>query len=43
MLKTVYCMLNNCLELDKWVLNEEQTYPTPDSCLTRLLHGRGRS
>jgi len=36
------CMLNSCLEWDKWVLNE-RTYPTPDSCLTHLFHGRGRS
>jgi len=30
------CLLNNCLEWDKWVLNE-RTYPTPDSCLTHLF------
>ena len=30
------CMLNNCLEWDKWVLNE-RTYHTPDSCLTHLF------
>ena len=30
------CMLNYCLEWDKWVLNE-WTYPTPDSGLTHLF------
>jgi len=35
-------VLNHCLEWDKPVLNE-RTYHTPDSGLTRLLLGRGRS
>jgi len=30
------CMLNHCLEWDKWVLNE-RTYPTADSGLTHLF------
>jgi len=30
------CVLNHCLEWDKWVLNE-RTYPTPDSGLTHLF------
>jgi len=30
------CMLNHCLEWDKWMLNE-RTYPTPDSGLTHLF------
>ena len=30
------CMLNHCLECDKWVLNE-RSYPTPDSGLTHLF------
>jgi len=38
----IMCILNHCLEWDKWVFNE-RTYPTPDSGLTHLLHGRGRS
>jgi len=32
----ITCMLNHCLEWDKWVLNE-RTYPTPDSGLTHLF------
>jgi len=35
------CMLNHCLEWDKFV-RLTLTYPTPDSCLTHLFHGRGR-
>jgi len=30
------CILNNCLEWDKWVLNE-RTYPTPDMQLFNTL------